>query len=261
MSRRKLALIAGLVIAVLFGVAKAGERAYTPPILMYHSVAPGADFSNRLNVSPESLEKQMHFLRRLGYNIVTVEELAGVLRRGEKIPPRTVAITFDDGYKNNYTYAFPVLKKYRIPVTLFIIVNEVGRPQNDRLDWSEIEEMQKSGLVIIGSHALGPDPLIKLTDEQVVSEIFDSKKALSDRLGVEVGVFSYPEGMYTPRIKQLVKEAGYTTAVATNPGKASAGDDIFALKRLRIGPSADNLFVFWLESSGFYTFIKEHRKK
>ncbi len=261
MSGKKIVLIAALVVAALVGAAKAGARAYTPPILMYHSVDPSVDSSNRLNVHPDSFERQMRFLRRFRYNIVTVEELAGIIRRGENIPPRTVAITFDDGYKNNYTHAFPVLQKYRIPATLFIIVREVGRPQNDRLDWSEIEEMQRSGLVRIGSHCIGPDPLIKLTDEQMVSEIRDSKEALSERLGVEIGVFSYPEGMYTARIKDVVKEAGYAAAVATNPGKGSAWNDIFALKRLRIGPSSDSLFVFWLESSGYYTFIKEHRKK
>lgn len=261
MSPKRIAFWVCLAALAVFGFSKAAERVYTPPILMYHSVEPSATRANRLNVSPESFERQMRFLRRMRYNVVTVEDLAGMISRKEKIPARTVAVTFDDGYRNNYTYAFPILKKYRIPVTLFIIVREVGRQQNDRLYWQEIEEMRASGLVDIGSHCVGPDPLIKLADDDVVREINDSKKMLEERLGVPVRIFSYPEGMFTPRIRQLVREAGYAAAVATNPGKKSPWTDVFALKRLRIGPNADNLFVFWFETSGVYTFFKEHRKK
>jgi peptidoglycan/xylan/chitin deacetylase (PgdA/CDA1 family) len=228
---------------------------------MYHSVDPDAEPGNRLAVKPESFERQMRFLRRMRYNVVTVEELARLIASGGRIPARTVAITLDDGYRNNYAHAFPILKKYRIPVTLFIIVDEVGRPQHDRLFWEEIMEMRDSGLVHIGSHCMGPDPLIKLSDDEVVRQVRESKRVLEERLARPVNVFSYPEGMYTERIQEVVRDAGYTAAVATNPGKKSSRSDIFALKRLRIGPSSDNLFVFWVEASGYYTFIKEHRKK
>lgn len=235
---------------------------YTVPVLMYHSVYPQAPAQNRLSVSAESFERQMRFLRDRAYNVVHLDELAGMIRSGTPIPPKTVAVTFDDGYRNNYQHAFPVIKKYKIPVTMFIIVDEIGRSQEDRLYWDEIKQMYGSGLVRIGSHCMGPEPLINLTDEaEVRRQIRQSKQVLEEQLGGAVTAFSYPEGLFNERIRQLVREAGYTVAVATNPGRQVPDNDVFALKRLRISATSDNLFVFWFESSGYYNFLRERRHK
>ena len=236
------------------------RQQYVVPIVMYHSVIPGADPNNRLAVTPQAFERQMRFLKAFGYNVVSLEKIAELIKNKKKIPPRTVALTFDDGYKNIYTYAFPVLKKYRLPATAFIIVKEVGRPQNDRLSWDEIKEMRASGIFDIGSHCLGPEPLVNLKSEQELrNEIFDSKRILEEKLGSGVSTFSYPEGRFNQQIRQLVIDAGYKLAVATSPGRKFPDNDAFALKRLRISSSSDSLFVYWVETSGFYTFIKEHR--
>ncbi len=255
----------GILLAVLVGcgaLAVGLRRAYVPPILMYHSVYPDAPYANRLAVSTQTFERQMAFLRRHRYNVIPLSQLAALVREGRRLPLGTVAITFDDGYKDNFTYAFAVLKKYAIPATVFIIVQEVGRPQGDRLSWEEITQMRDSGLVEFGSHTIGPEPLINITDaREVRRQIFESKEMLQGRLGVPVRLFSYPEGRYTAAIRLLVKEAGYEAAVATNPGRGAANDDIFALKRLRISENAKNLFVFWFESSGWYSFFKERRHK
>lgn len=255
-----------LLLAALAGAALVGQsalsRAYVPPVIMYHSVRPHPDKADRLAVSSEAFERQMRFLRQWRYRVVPLEELAALVKSGKKVPSRTLAITFDDGYKDNYTYAFPVLRKYGIPATLFVITDEVGRPQGDRLSWGEIKEMQDSGLVTVGSHCLGPEPLVKIkSEDEVRRQIFDSRKILEQRLGREVVLFSYPEGMFNARIRQMVIEAGYKAAVATNPGRAYPNDDPFALKRLRVSSSSDNLFVFWAETSGYYTFMKERRHR
>jgi peptidoglycan/xylan/chitin deacetylase (PgdA/CDA1 family) len=237
-------------------------RAYVVPILMYHSVNPGAARENRLVVSPETFERQMRFLKNKRYNVVTLEDLSGLIRAKKNIPHKTIVITLDDGYKDNYTYAFPMLKKYALRATLFIIVNEVGRPQGDRLDWDELKKMQDSGLVTIGSHAVGPDPLTKIKSEEALrQQIFDAKKILEEKLGRPVNTFAYPEGRFNAHIRQLVIDAGYRVAVATGPGRDYPNNDTYALKRIRISESAKNLFVFWVETCGFYTFMKERRHK
>ena len=98
--------------------------------------------------------------------------------------------------------------------------------------------------------------------EELKKQIFDSKMILEEKLGQKISVFSYPEGRFNDRIKQLVKACGYKLAVATNPGKKYPNDDVFVLKRLRISQDqCRNLFVFWIETSGFYNFIREHRHK
>ena len=258
--RKRLAVVFGVILISLGLFLSFMRGRYVVPIIMYHSIQPNASSKNMLVVSPISFERQMSFLKRNHYYILTLEELTCLLRQKKKIPGRAIAITFDDGYKDNYTHAFPILKKYGIPASLFIIVQEVGRP--DRLNWGEILEMQASGLVAIGSHTIGPEPLTKIKDGQELKrQIFESKAALEEKLGKKVNVFSYPEGRFDAKIRQLVIDAGYLAAVATNPGKRYPNDDTFALKRLRISENAGNLAVFWVETSGFYTFMKERRKK
>lgn len=258
-------IISGLLIfivtAFILFIAVAG-RHYVPPIIMYHQVLPGAKYEYRLAVSVNTLERQMRFLKKHSYNVITVEELADLIRLKAKIPPKTVAITFDDGYEDNYIHAFPILKKYGIPATFFVIVEEIGNRQKKKFGWDEIKEMQDSGIVIIGSHTMGPEPLVNIkSDEEIKRQIFESKRILEERLGRKVNAFSYPEGGFNPKIRQLVIDAGYKAAVATNPGINYPNDDIFALKRLRISENAGNLFVFWVETSGLYTFMKERRRK
>jgi peptidoglycan/xylan/chitin deacetylase (PgdA/CDA1 family) len=231
---------------------------------MYHSVNPGARPENRLAVTPDTFERQMRFLEEHRYNVLPLEKITDLLKNKKRIPPRTLAIAFDDGYKDNYTYAFPVLKKYNFPATMFIIINEVGRINesgiHDRLSWDEIKIMRDSGIIDFGSHALGPEPLINLkSDEEIKRQIFDSKKVLEEKLGEPVVAFSYPEGRFSLKIRQLVIDAGYKVAVTTSPGRKFPDADVFALKRLRISSTSNNLFIFRLEVSGYYTFIKEHR--
>lgn len=243
-------------IAAFTGFVIVARRHYAVPILMYHQVLPEVKYKYRLGVSVNTLERQMRFLKQHRYNIITVKELAGLIRGKKKVPPRTICITFDDGYRDNYTYAFPILKKYGIPATFFVIVEEIGNAQ--KFGWGEINQMQESGVVEIASHAMGPEPLVNITaEDEVKRQIFESKRILEEKLGREAAVFSYPEGRFNSKIRQWVIEAGYKAAVATSPGRNYPSNDIFALKRLRVSENAANLFVFRVEASGLYTFMKE----
>jgi peptidoglycan/xylan/chitin deacetylase (PgdA/CDA1 family) len=258
--RRILIAVFATIFLLLFLLAGYMRQNYIVPILMYHSVNPDARPENRLAVSVKAFERQIHFLKNNHYRVLPLDSVADLIKENRKIPPKTVAITFDDGYKDNYTYAFPVLKKYGLPATIFVIINEVGR--TDRLSWDEIKTMQDSGIINFGSHALAPEPLINIqSEDELRKEIFDSKKILEEKLGRRITVFSYPGGMSNSKIRQLVIDAGYKFAVATNPGKKFVNDDLLALKRLRISSSSNNLFVFWVEVSGYYNFIREHRHK
>lgn len=260
---RKLIVIAAIALGIAVSFSVMLKRIYVAPIIMYHSVSPKQNPAiSGLIVSPETFQRQMRFLKECKYNILPLDELAALLKEKKRLPPRTIAITFDDGYKDNYTYAFPILRKYNIPVTMFIIINEVGRPKGDRVSWDDIRQMRSSGLITFGSHAMGPQPLINIkSDQELRLQIFDSKKALEDKLGIECSLFSYPEGMFNAKIRQLVVDAGYKAALGTRLGKDYPDNDIFAIRRLRISENAASLFVFWFETSGYYTFFKERRRK
>ncbi len=243
-------------------LAHYAQKVYVAPVLMYHQVIPDAPLKDPLTVTVISFERQMAFLKKQRYNVVSLEALADLVRAKKKIPPRTLAISFDDGCIDNYTNAFPVLKKYRLPATMFIIVGEAGRERGYKMNWEQLKEMRASGLITIGCHAFSAEPLVNIKSAaELKKEIFESKRILEEKLGGRVDAFSYPEGRFNSTIRQMVIDAGYRLAVATNPGKKFAGDDVFALKRLRISSVCDDLFVFGVEISGLYTFMRESRRK
>ncbi|MCM8797458.1 MAG: polysaccharide deacetylase family protein [Candidatus Omnitrophica bacterium] len=261
---RKTKIIITVSIIIIFALCANFllKKAYVVPILMYHSINtvchPGLE---KLTVKPDTFDRQMNFLKSQGYNVVSLEKLVAMIKDKRNIPWRTVAITFDDGYADVYRYAFPILKKYNLPATAFIIIDEVGRSEGDRLSWEQIRQMQRSGIFSIGSHAFGHEPLINIDKpEELQRQIVVSKKFLEEKLGQEVELFSYPEGFFNAKIVDLVKQAGYLGAVATNPGRKYPNNDVFILKRIRISETARNMVVFAIKTSGFYTFIKETRK-
>jgi len=262
---RKLIRFSGVFLLFIFltGIMLAlfCQRHYVTPIIMYHYVHPHPDAGDRLTITPQAFECQMRYLKSNHYNVIPLEALADLIRDKQRVPSRTVAITIDDGHSDNFNYIFPALKKYNLAATMFIIIDEVARPQGDRLTWEQIKIMRDSGLVTFGSHTLGPEPLINIaSDEELRKQVFESKKILEAKLNCKVGLFSYPEGFFNDKIKQLVVKAGYKAAVAVMPKGRYPNDDLFALKRLRISQGSDNLFVFWFETSGIYTFIRENDK-
>lgn len=259
MFRRK-KLIFSVCIVIITVLLVYIRSLYMVPVLMYHSVNPKSDKGMyRLIVEPRTFQKQMQFLKSHQYNVVSLETVGRMIKDKEKIPPKTVAITFDDGYKDNYTYAFEVLKKFGFPATIFVIYDEVGRSQGDRLSWDEIKQMQASGLITIGGHTLGAQPLVDIKSvTELRRQIIDSKKMLEDKLGVEVDTFCYVGGMFNPQIKDLVKEAGYKYAVSNSLGKRFSNQDVYAIKRIRISQSSDNLFIFWIKLSGYYNSFRNH---
>ena len=261
--RKRLVFLGVTFLVIIFSCAAFLRSRYSVPILMYHSINPEPNrYIELLIVKPEVFRRQMRFLKEHHYNVVPLSEVADLIKNNKKVPPRTVAITFDDGYKDNYTYAFPILKEYNFPATIFVIVNEVGRPEQDRLSWDDIAVMQASGLITFGSHTLTHPYLPDITSPSVIKkEIGDSKKILEEKLGRKVDSFCYPGGRFDARSRQAVIDAGYSLAVASNPGKKFSDNDLFVLKRLRISQNCANLFIFWIETSGYYNFVREAKYK
>ncbi|MCM8760762.1 MAG: polysaccharide deacetylase family protein [Candidatus Omnitrophica bacterium] len=252
----KITITAGFLIVIVAALLLSLKNAYVLPILMYHSIDDNTRLS-KLSVSPESFERQMKFLKDHRYNVISVEKAVSYIQNKERVPPKTIAITFDDGFYNNYKYAYPVLKKYGIPATIYVIVGKIGQP--GYLGWKEIKEMSDSGLITIGSHTISHLWLPTMNTERLKSELNDSKKILEDKLGKPVKELCYPVGAHDERVKTCARQAGYACALATNPGRFAPNDDIYAIKRVRISRTSNNLFVFWIETSGYYTWIKEHR--
>jgi len=234
-------------------------------VLMYHSVGAPNGRTTCLDVTEEAFARQMAFLHARGFHVIRLAELADILRRGEKVKPRTVVITFDDGYDNNYTKAFPVLKKYGFPATIFVIAGRLGedydvaRGVSARIMTPQMmQDMVASGLIDIGSHTKHHYYLPYVRNEALLwEEIRGSKTFLESAVGVPVVALAYPLGGYTRRTEEMARRAGYAVAVTTNRKDSRDNVDLYALKRIRISHSSGHMLVFFLEASGYYPRLKK----
>lgn len=225
---------------------------------MYHHISSGKDPKSKLVINPFHFEKQMKHLKTQHYQVVDLETLFSWILDEKPIPLKTVAITFDDGYDNSYTHAFPILKKYGFPATIFLITNSIGSPEY--LTPEQIQEMEKHG-IRFGNHSFTHPILTEIPLTQAKKEIIESKKKLAVLIKHPSSIFCYPEGRYNLAIADLVKQHGYRAAVSASPDGEYPLDKRYGFKRIRISHSSNNLSVFQFEISGYYSFIGQMRKK
>jgi peptidoglycan/xylan/chitin deacetylase (PgdA/CDA1 family) len=229
---------------------------YVVPILMYHHVGvPSGKW--RLNtVSEESFDFQMDFIKRHGFQVIRFEDLVESIKKGHQPARNTVVIQFDDGYEDNYKYAFPVLKKYSFPATIFLISDIVGAP--DFVTWDQVKEMEKYD-ILAGAHTRHHVYLPRTGEAEARDEIAGSKKIIEDHLGHSIDYFAYPTGGFTEETKHLVAEAGYKAAVTTNRGKDKFDTDLYELKRIHMNTTDDQYsgVVLWFKLSGYYNLFRQ----
>lgn len=205
-----------------------------PRIYMYHYIRSGVDRAKdglgyNLSINPGEFEKQLQTLKDGGFHTVTVSDLV----RGDS-GSKSVALSFDDGYADFYTDAFPLLQKYGFTATVYVIS---GKDGGQYLTWDQIKEMSSKGIEI-GSHTVGHKGLDKLGASDQHFEIFQSKADIEGRLGKPVYSFCYPSGKYNQDTEALVREAGYENAVTTKGGGYNSGADHFFIQRVRVSPQS-----------------------
>ncbi len=226
---------------------------YVVPIMMYHNV----DYTDVLKpntVSPQNFERQMAYLKEHGFNVLSFENLVRLISENRKIPRKSVVITFDDGYADNYTHAFKILKKYGFPAIVFMPSDLVGR--DGHLTWPQLREMTEHGIAI-GSHTRLHAYLPDLSLEQQREEIFGSKRVLEAQLGVPVKYFAYPIGGFSNAIKEIIRQAGYQGAAATNRGYDRFNKDVFELNRVRFSDKDNRDDYLWMKLSGAYNIFRK----
>ncbi len=219
---------------------------------MYHRInRPDPDSS--LTVSPENFKKQINWLIQKKFRFLSLDE---VLLSKARTPvwERSVALTFDDGFRDNYENAFSVLAKNRLPAAFFVVVNWVG--QESYVTWDEIRELAGQGIQI-GSHSLTHRWLPDISDEgELRSEVVDSKKRIEDEIGKEVRHFSYPVGGIDERVANLVEKAGYRAAwVAGARPAVHISNPLFTFRRIKIGPSDSNISHFAIKAYGLKSLL------
>jgi len=219
---------------------------------------------NSLVVSVKNFRQQMRYLSRNGYTTISPKQFFNWVKLNKPLPKKSIIISFDDGYRDNFLNAFPVLKEFGFTATVFICPGIIGKDkkmawckdlniERDMLNEQEIKEMANYGITF-GSHTVNHPYLTQIDHKEAEKEIQDSRKMVSDLIGMPIDTFCYPYGDYNKEIKKLVKESGFDMAFTTNPGINNRNTDLYELRRREIS-ARDSLFDFMKKLSGAYDLL------
>lgn len=230
------------------------------PVLMYHHVNPNR--GDMITVTPEVFEAQMRHIKEAGYRTLTLDELLGFIEGRLTPEGKAVAITFDDGYLDNYIYAYPVLKRYGLKAAIFIVTDWVdkasavkdksgvvegfkkqplthaeakalvdrGELEKVSVDWAMVEEME--GTIEFHSHTKTHRSCDKLDVKELAAELNGSKEAIEKRLKKGCDFLCWPKGRFNDGSVKAAKGAGYKGLFTTAPGVAERGTDPHHIKRI-----------------------------
>lgn len=237
-------------------------EAMNVPILMYHHITEDKSLHGTTTISPEKFEQDMVAIKKAGYKTVSLKDLDNYVNEGTSLPENPVVITFDDGYSSNYEYAYPILKKYKMKASIFMIGWSTGRTTHriegakfyPHFDYAQAKEMHESGLIELQNHTYDMhDPptaeryatLRKPSESSseyahaFKSDLLKNHQLMEQNIGNEVFAFSYPFGEYTLQSEQMLKDLQYKITLTIDPGinviKKGDPSTLYGLKRINSG--------------------------
>jgi len=238
------------------------------PILMYHSVSDDKCKSARpyfaLQTTTQVFEGHVRYLHENGYTSLSTADVVGLLNCDQAIAKKYVALTFDDGYRDFYTNAFPILRKYGFTATVYLPTAYISARsrcllERECLSWAEVKELHKCG-VAFGSHTISHTKLEDMREAELEREIRGSKEAIEDKLGTPVRSFAYPyvfperDWSFTHRLRDLLKVAGYHDGVSKVIGTVQSFEERFFLRRIPANTGDDNA-LFKAKLEGDYDWL------
>jgi peptidoglycan/xylan/chitin deacetylase (PgdA/CDA1 family) len=234
-------------------------------VIYYHRID---DEQHRSCVAPRAFADQMAFLKREGFNVMPLAAMRGHLDAHQPFPERTVVITFDDGFADNYAAAFPVLTKHALPATIFLAAGFMDGDDlpvlRDRsgirpLTWEQVREMARHG-VAFGAHTLTHRSLTELSPDELVQEIVGSRDLVAERVGAPADTFCYPRGHFDERVERATSAAGFAIACTTLPGCVTPDTDPFTLRRTFVARD-DSLHDFARKLDGSFDLLHAARQR
>lgn len=207
------------------------------PIITYHYIEVVTDkrdfLRSNMAITPYELKRQILELKDQGYSFIFIKDIPKLLHMKTSPTGKYIALTFDDGYRDFYTDAYPVLRETGVRGTVFVISGFLNY-QNYMTD-DQLKEVAGSGIVEVGAHTISHLELTSIPPENADSEIVGSKDFLETKLGMKVESFSYPYGRFNENIIQMVKDAGYSSAVSDTSGTSQSLNNLYFLSRVRVG--------------------------
>ena len=238
-------------------------------ILMYHSISEtnedGIYPYFRTNTSPAIFAGHMRFLSENNYNVIPLNTIKTKLKSEENIDNKYVSITFDDGYRDFYIHAFPILREYGFSATVFLPTGFIDnreislKESKEHLSWNEIQELDGKG-ISFGSHTVNHPQLKFLNREAIEYEIRQSKETIEDKLNKSVDSFSYPfafpeeDRKFTGCLRRMLRKHNYKCGVSTRIGTTSKKDDIYFSRRIPVN-SCDDIPFFEAKLKGGYDWL------
>ncbi len=192
------------------------------PILTYHYIANNPNLKDKardaLSVSPDKFESQMDYLAKNGYTPISLDTLQGLFNKQGTIT-KPIVLTFDDGYIDFYTNAFPILRRFNFHAVEFIPTGLIGGSYY--MNWNQIKEIQASGLVTFEAHTVNHVNLTSLSYNNALKQMLDSKNVLASQTGYPVNFIAYPYGVSNDSVRAAAKKAGFSGGLGTWIGKAT----------------------------------------
>jgi peptidoglycan/xylan/chitin deacetylase (PgdA/CDA1 family) len=207
------------------------------PVLMYHHVEPLSIAEQlghpQLTVDSGIFEEQMRYLVEHQYHTISVDEMVYAIKEQKPLPDHSVVITLDDGYIDNYTYAFLYAKKYHIVMNFMIPTGLVGQP--DYVSWDHLKEMAANPYAKIYNHTTTHAPLGLIDKDKIIEEVTTANKQLIDNLGITNDVLTYPYGSYSDLAIETIKQFNIVAALSTDAGRNECTSNLMKLPRVRVG--------------------------
>lgn len=229
---------------------------YRVPILMYHYIGardiPNDATKSALSTWPQVLENQIKTLKEAGFSFLTNQKLVEILYNNSSLPEKPIVLTFDDGYKDFYTNAYPILKKYNAKATVYVISGFLNHPNH--LSFEELIVLSHDNLIDIGAHSVHHEWLKGQEESVKEFEVLQSKKDLEELINKKVSSFAYPYGAFDEQAIETVRSSGFKSAVSTLPGVEQSSLNRFFMYRLRPGERSGNALLEWLDQSSFTEF-------
>lgn len=220
------------------------------PILMYHYVEYVKDDNDlirkKLDINPALFEAHLRTLKNANYETYYVKDVPDILSGAIRYSTQSAILTFDDGYEDFYTDVFPLLKKYHMRATAYVIYNYIGH--KGFMNEAQIRELIDSDLVEIGSHTLDHLYLKSIPNHIANAQILESKNLFEKRFGIKIKTFAYPYGAFNEANRDAVQKAGYSAAVSVIPGVMQSEENLFFLARIRPSIFTPSTMISTIES-------------
>ena len=220
------------------------NKSYKIPILAYHNIVDKDNITDReiinspFSIFKEEFRFQMRYLAENGYRSIDIKELIHIQVTNSDKPvdnqDKNILITFDDGYVDNYEFAFPILKEFNLKATFFVISKKMG--SENFASWAELREMKQNGMDI-ESHTHTHVPLELLSEKDVIRELSKSKDTIEQNIGEPVSWLSFPHGSYTRKITDLTLNTGYQACGTSNFAYVSKSSKLKELPRIMLRKS------------------------